>query len=35
MFGNPDAYLDNILKAVFDGVYLDGIDTFEYFENEK
>ncbi|MGC9312668.1 MAG: endo alpha-1,4 polygalactosaminidase, partial [Sediminispirochaetaceae bacterium] len=32
IFGNPDAYLDRILAAGFDGVYLDIIDAFEYFE---
>ena len=32
IFGNPDAYLDKILKAGFDGVYLDLVDSFEYFE---
>ncbi len=33
IFGSPDAYLDRILAAGFDGVYLDIIDAFEYFEN--
>lgn len=32
IFGNPDAYLDKILDSGFDGVYLDIIDAFEYFE---
>ena len=32
IFGNPNAYLDKILKAGFDGVYLDLVDSFEYFE---
>jgi len=32
IFGNPEAYLDRILAAGFDGVYLDIIDAFEYFE---
>ncbi len=32
IFGNPAAYLDIILEAGFDGVYLDIIDAFEYFE---
>ena len=27
------SYLDKILDAGFDGVYLDGVDAFEYFEN--
>lgn len=33
IFGQSDAYLDRILAAGFDGVYLDIIDAFEYFEN--
>jgi cysteinyl-tRNA synthetase len=32
IFGNPDSYLDKILSKGFDGVYLDIIDAFEYFE---
>jgi cysteinyl-tRNA synthetase len=32
IFGNSEAYLDKILAAEFDGVYLDIIDAFEYFE---
>ena len=31
--GNDDAYLKKIIDAGFDGVYLDIIDAFEYFEN--
>ncbi len=30
--GSPEAYLDRILAAGFDGVYLDTIDTWYYFE---
>ncbi len=33
ILGTPDSYLDRILAAGFDGVYLDIIDAFEYFEN--
>ena len=33
IYGNESAYLDMILDAGFDGVYLDIIDAFEYFEN--
>ncbi len=29
IFGSPDSYLDRILAAGFDGVYLDKIDSFE------
>ena len=32
IFGNEDSYLQKILDAGFDGVYLDIIDAFEYFE---
>lgn len=32
IYGNDKAYLDKILDAGFDGVYLDVIDAFEYFE---
>ncbi len=35
ILGNPDAYLDKILAARFDGVYLDIIDAFEYFESRR
>jgi cysteinyl-tRNA synthetase len=29
LFGSPNSYLDQIIDAQFDGVYLDGIDGFE------
>ncbi len=32
IYGNSDSYLYRILEAGFDGVYLDIIDAFEYFE---
>lgn len=32
ILGNSDSYLDLILEAGFDGVYLDIIDAFEFFE---
>jgi len=32
IFGNDDSYLKKILDAGFDGVYLDIIDAFEYYE---
>ena len=35
IFGSPDAYLDRILDAGFDGAYLDIIDAFEYFEGQE
>ncbi|MGP1532348.1 MAG: endo alpha-1,4 polygalactosaminidase, partial [Treponema sp.] len=35
IFGSDGAYLDRILAAGFDGVYLDIIDAFEYFESKQ
>ena len=32
IMGSPDSYLNKILDSGFDGVYLDLIDAFEYFE---
>ncbi|PID93691.1 MAG: hypothetical protein CSA95_06880 [Bacteroidetes bacterium] len=32
LYGSDQAYLDKIIKAHFDGVYLDLIDAFEYYE---
>ena len=34
IYGNDNSYLKKILDAGFDGVYLDIIDAFEYFEQE-
>ena len=34
IFGNDQSYLKRILDAGFDGVYLDTIDTFEFFEEQ-
>ncbi|MEA1871167.1 MAG: endo alpha-1,4 polygalactosaminidase, partial [Candidatus Bipolaricaulota bacterium] len=33
--GDTASYLEKILIAGFDGVYLDLIDAFEYFEEEQ
>lgn len=33
IYGNDDSYAKKILDAGFDGVYLDIIDAFEYYEN--
>lgn len=33
MLGRPDAYLDRIIAAGFDGVLLDRVDSYEYFED--
>ena len=34
IMGSSDSYLDKILASGFDGVYLDIIDGFEYYENQ-
>ena len=34
IYGNADAYLQKILDQGFDGVYLDIIDAFEYWESK-
>lgn len=34
IFGNEDAYLDKALLKSYNGVYLDIVDAFEYFENQ-
>jgi cysteinyl-tRNA synthetase len=34
IYGNDTSYLKKILDAGFDGVYLDIIDAFEYYENK-
>ena len=33
IFGSSNSYLDRIIAAGFDGVYLDIIDGYEYFED--
>lgn len=35
IYGSDSSYLDKILAGGFDGVYLDIIDAFEFFESEK
>ncbi len=35
IFGTEDSYLDKILSIGFDGVYLDIIDAYEYFEEKE
>jgi len=35
IFGNDSSYTKRILDSGFDGLYLDLIDAFEYFEEEK
>jgi cysteinyl-tRNA synthetase len=34
IYGNNDSYLKKILDAGFNGVYLDVIDAYEYFEDQ-
>jgi cysteinyl-tRNA synthetase len=33
VFGGPDSYLDKIISAGFDGVYLDLVDAYVYYED--
>jgi cysteinyl-tRNA synthetase len=35
IYGKPGAYLDRILDAGFDGVYLDGVDKFEQWKGAR
>lgn len=35
IFGSPHAYLDRIMAAGFDGAYLDIVDAFEYYEQQR
>lgn len=35
LYGQEECYLDQILYAGFDGVYLDVIDAYEYFEEKQ
>ena len=35
LYGSPDAYLDRIIDAGFDGVYLDGADKFEQWTHRR
>jgi cysteinyl-tRNA synthetase, unknown class len=35
ILGSPQSYLDKILAAGFDGVYLDIVDAFEYWRDDK
>jgi len=34
IYGNNSSYLQKVLNAGFDGVYLDIIDAYEYFEGD-
>jgi cysteinyl-tRNA synthetase len=35
LFGSPESYLDRIMAAGFDGVYLDRVDAYEYSDPER
>ena len=35
LYGSPHAYLDEIMAANFDGVFLDVIDVYQYFQNKS
>ena len=35
IFGQPDAYLDRLIAAGFDGAYLDIIDAYEYWQDNS
>src|SRR5271165_6953117 len=35
LYGSPNAYLDRIIAAGFDGVYLDGADKFEQWKQRR
>lgn len=35
LFGSRDSYIDTIVRLGFDGLFLDVIDAYEYFENKK
>ena len=35
LYGSPNAYLDRILDAGFDGIYIDGVDKFEQWKRRR
>lgn len=35
LYGTPDAYLDTILAAGFDGAFLDVVDGYQYFQQTE
>lgn len=35
VYGRPDSYLDKVIAAGFDGVYLDVVDAYEYYQDEQ
>jgi len=34
IYGDPDSYLDRIIELGFDGVYLDRVDTYWYYQEQ-
>ncbi len=34
IYGSPESYLDRIIALGFDGVYLDRVDAYQYFEDK-
>ncbi len=34
LYGSPDAYLDEIMGAGFNGAFLDVVDVYQYFQNK-
>jgi cysteinyl-tRNA synthetase len=35
IYGSPESYLDQILELGFDGVYLDRVDTYYYYQEQE
>jgi cysteinyl-tRNA synthetase len=35
IFGSPDAYLDQLIALGFDGVYLDRVDAYKFYEEKQ
>ncbi len=35
IYGSPESYLDRIIELGFDGVYLDRVDTYWYYEDKE
>jgi cysteinyl-tRNA synthetase len=35
IYGSPDSYLDLIMRLGFDGIYLDRVDAYQYYEERE
>ena len=35
IYGSPESFLDQILELGFDGVYLDRVDTYQYYDEKE